>query len=89
MFYTYILKSLVDNNLYTGYTSDLKKRLTELNNGLNLSTSYRRPLILTYYEACIEEKDAINREIYLKSAWGKRYIKNRIKTYLRGNDAVK
>ena len=33
MFYVYVLKSLKDNNFYTGYTKDLKKRLQQHNNG--------------------------------------------------------
>jgi len=33
---------------------------------------------------CLLQKDAVKREKYLKSAWGKRYIKNRISDYLTG-----
>jgi len=29
-----------------------------------------------------DERDAAKREKYLKSAWGKRYIKTRLKNYL-------
>ncbi|MCX6705188.1 MAG: GIY-YIG nuclease family protein, partial [Candidatus Woesebacteria bacterium] len=42
-----------------------------------------RPLKLIYYEASLGRKDAMRREIYLKSAWGKRYIKNRLTEYFR------
>ena len=48
------------------------------------STCNRRPLLLIYYEACLNEHDARLREKYLKTAWGKRYIKNRLKNYLTG-----
>ena len=34
MFYNYILESIKDNNLYAGYTIDLRKRLKEHNQGL-------------------------------------------------------
>ena len=37
-YYVYILKSLVDGKFYTGYTSNLKKRLDEHNKGLTKST---------------------------------------------------
>lgn len=44
MFYTYILQSKKNNKLYIGYTSDLKKRLLEHNQGLNFSTKKRLTL---------------------------------------------
>ncbi len=40
------------------------------------------PWELIYYEACLDENDAWSREKYLKSGMGKRYIKNRIKSFL-------
>ena len=69
---------------YTGYTKDLRKRLEEHNKGLVQSTKNRRPLKLVYYEGCLTQKDATQREKYLKTAWGKRYLKNRLKNYLTG-----
>jgi len=82
MFYTYLLKSKIDGHWYTGYTSDLRKRLREHNEGKNTSTKYRDPFELLYYEACINEEDAKAREKYLKSGMGKRYLKNRLKRFL-------
>lgn len=82
MYYVYVLKSLKDNKLYTGFTSDLKKRLEYHNKGLNVSTKHRRPLKLIYYEAYINEKDARNREIFLKSGHGREVLKLQIKHYL-------
>jgi hypothetical protein len=35
-------------------------------------------------EGCCYESDAARREKYLKTAWGKRYIKSRIRRYLTG-----
>jgi hypothetical protein len=35
-------------------------------------------------ERCLSHNDSISREKYLKSSWGKRYIKNRLKDYLTG-----
>lgn len=82
MFYVYILLSQVDKRFYTGYTKDLKKRIEEHSNGLSPSTKNRRPLDLIYFEACLNQKDALHREKYLKTTYGKRYIKNRLKNYL-------
>jgi len=78
MFYTYILKSLKDNNLYVGYTDNLRRRKLEHDNGLVEATHYRRPLELVYYEACINEQKAIAREKYFKTGFGRRYLKQRI-----------
>jgi putative endonuclease len=54
------------------------------NNGSVPSTKNRRPLELIYWEGCLNQVDATTREKYLKTAWGKRYIKNRLKHYLTG-----
>jgi putative endonuclease len=82
MFYVYILKSEKNQELYIGYTSDLKRRLKEHNQGLNFSTKRYIPWSIIYYEACLEESDARRREQYLKTTQGNRLIKRRIKDYL-------
>ena len=82
MFYVYVLRSEQDNMFYTGFTRDLKKRLEEHNSGISRTTKGRLPLELVYYEFCLNHRDAMKRERYLKTTWGKRYIKNRIKNYL-------
>lgn len=83
MYYIYVLQSEKDENFYVGYTSNLKKRPKLHNEGRVKSTKERRPIKLIYYEACLEQKDALKREKYLKSNYGKRYIKNRLKEYLK------
>ncbi|MBI2036152.1 GIY-YIG nuclease family protein [Candidatus Microgenomates bacterium] len=84
MYYVYILQSWKDGNFYTGFATDLRERIIKHNKGLVQSTRVRKPLKLVYYEACINKKDALHREIYLKTAWGKRFVKNRLKNYLVG-----
>ena len=83
MNYVYILLSGKDGKFYTGSTKDLKRRINEHNSGRVDSTKDRLPIKLIYYEACIDEIDARAREKYLKSGMGKRYIRNRLKNYLR------
>ena len=78
MFYTYVLKSKKDDNLYIGFSSNLKKRLNEHNKGLVGITKNRRPLELVYYEACRDEKKAIEREKVLKTGFGRSYLKRRM-----------
>ncbi len=46
--------------------------------GLVQSTKNRLPMKLVYYEACISQKKAIEREKALKTGFGRNYLKNRI-----------
>jgi len=68
---------------YTGYTSDLRKRMLQHQKGLVQSTKNRLPVELIYFEGCKDQQDATNREKYLKTTYGKRYIKNRSNNYLK------
>lgn len=65
--------------MYTGYTSDLKKRVLQHNEGKSSYTKKYIPYTLIYYEACLNKSDAFAGEKYLKSGIGKKYLKNRIK----------
>lgn len=82
MYYVYVLKSKKDNKNYIGYTENLKLRFEQHSKGLVDSTKHRKPLKLIYYEACIDKKDAKHREKYLKTHYGRMFIKNRLKSYL-------
>jgi len=83
-FYTYILMNQKDREFYTGVTDNLNRRLEQHNAGLVLSTKYRLPLKLIYFEACLNKDDAYRRERYLKTGMGKRFLKNRLKGGLTG-----
>ena len=84
MHYVYVLQSSKDKKFYVGYSKELKQRVEEHNRGVVPATKQRRPLRLVYYEACVSKNDALRREKYLKTGWGKRFIKNRLKDYLTG-----
>jgi putative endonuclease len=83
-YYIYILLSEKDKQFYTGYTKNLKLRFERHQSGQVESTKNRRPLKLIYFEACLNQKDALHREKYLKTHYGKMFIKNRLKSYLTG-----
>jgi len=83
-YYTYILKSLTDGKFYTGYSKNIKLRFEQHRDGIVKSTKDRRPLKLIYFEACLSQKDALHRERYLKTHYGRMFIKNRLKSYLTG-----
>ena len=81
-YYIYVLQSLKDNNWYTGYTCDLRKRIKLHNDGMVESTKFRCPFKLIYFEGCLHQQDATTREKYLKSGNGKIYIRSRLSNYL-------
>jgi putative endonuclease len=82
MYYTYVLSSKKDSNFYIGFTNDLKKRFKEHNRGSVKSTKARCPFKLVYYESCLSNKDAIKREKYFKTGFGRRFLRNRLENYL-------
>ena len=84
-YYVYILQSLKNNSLYIGYTSDLKKRLAEHNSGLSKATKPFIPYKLIFYEAFLNRIDAKNREIYLKSGYGRKSINKLLNKYINKN----
>lgn len=56
-------------------TDNLPARFEEHNAGRVVSTRRRVPFELLYWEGCLNGSDAAQREKYLKTAWGKRYLK--------------
>lgn len=73
MFYVYLLQS--KDRIYTGMTSDLKRRVHEHNTGQNVSTKPYIPWELIFYEAYGNRIDASRREKYLKTTQGKRTVR--------------
>ena len=66
MHYTYILQCS-DGTLYTGYTLDLKKRVSAHNSGKGSKyTRGRLPVTLVYYEELETKKEALQREHQIK-----------------------
>jgi len=66
MYFVYVLQSIKDNSYYIGYTKNIKDRLNEHNFGRTGYTKLKRPWELIYKEEYKTEKEAINRERYLK-----------------------
>jgi putative endonuclease len=77
MYYVYVLRGTKQS--YVGSTNDLKRRFAEHAAGKPFATRNKGPWRLIYYEACEAERDARLREKYLKTAWGRRYLKGRLK----------
>jgi len=84
MYYVYALISLKDKRFYVGFTKDFNKRLAAHNNRQVQTTRNRIPFEIVYYEASRNINDAIKREKYLKTTYGKRYLVNRLRNDLDG-----
>ena len=78
----YVLESKKDKSLYIGYSNDIKRRLREHNEGKSLATRKKHPFKLIYCELFAIRADALEREKYLKSGWGRNYLKRTLKNTL-------
>jgi len=71
MFYVYVLRSESDSGFYIGFSTNLRARLRQHQDGESFATSHRGPWKLIYYEAYTEREDAEGREKFLKSGAGR------------------
>ncbi len=79
MYYVYLLQSEKTEKFYVGFTSNLKRRISEHNNGRVKSTKAARPYKLVYFEAFRSKSDALDRERKLKHhGQGIRRLKERL-----------
>lgn len=84
MYYVYILEKYIDKTWYIGYTSDLRKRLSDHNNGKGCKTTKNcKSWKIIYYEAYLDKEDATSREIFLKSGSGHKFIHKQLSHYLK------
>jgi|JI61114C2RNA_FD_contig_123_16622_length_3027_multi_3_in_1_out_0_1 putative endonuclease len=75
--FVYALKNQINDEIYVGISADLDRRLKEHNSGKNRYTKAFLPWTLFFTESCDSYAEARKREIYYKSAAGKRKLKNR------------
>ena len=86
MWYVYVLQSLKNKKLYTGLTSNLKRRLEEHNKKIGGKyTRNNSPFKLIFYEAFLNKKDAVKNELFLKSGYGREVLKGKIQNYLENS----
>lgn len=88
MYYIYVLKSVKDKKLYIGWAQDIRTRLRKHNLGLVPATKPRRPLKLIFYEAFLSKKDAVLREKFLKTGWGRRHLSKCLKNTIKSLSGV-
>jgi len=75
VWYIYVLEC--DNgSLYKGFTTDIKQRYIQHISGKGANyTRVHKPINLLYYEVCNSEKEAVEREKYLKSGSAREILK--------------
>lgn len=78
----YVLRSLKDGRLYVGMSANIDKRLLEHNSGRTKSTKGYRPWELLHHETYPDRATARKREKYLKSGYGKQWLKEKFKPVL-------
>ena len=83
-FYTYVLESIKDGKRYIGYTKNLKLRFEQHNRGDVESTRLHRRLKVITYDWCICQSDAMRREKYFKTHYGRLCLAKRLKSYSTG-----
>ena len=75
MYKVYVLYSVNFQRTYTGFTSDLDRRLKEHNLKQNKSTKAYTPWVLIYKVNLETRIEARKKEKYLKSGVGREFIK--------------
>ena len=78
MVYVYILNSTIKKFTYIGSTNNIKRRLTEHNDGLVQSTKSFIPLKLSAYVAVETERKARELEKYFKTGSSNTVLNKRI-----------
>jgi putative endonuclease len=84
MFYVYVLRS--KSHFYVGYTHNLKQRVQQHNAGQNIATKAHAPWEVIFYEAYLEQEDALRREKYLKTTQGKQTLRRMLRAYMANVD---
>ncbi len=80
MYTVYILQGK-DGKMYKGMTNNISRRINEHRRGKTITTSRMSNLTIVYTEEYENFGDARKRELYLKSAAGRRFLKTKLRTH--------
>ena len=80
MHFVYILKSLSADKSYVGISGDVGKRLAEHNSGRSYYTKRHLPWKVVYTEKFDSVREARDKEKWLKTASGRRFLKKVFET---------
>ena len=77
MYTVYIIKSK-DGKLYKGMTNNLERRFKEHQSGQTKTTRNMSGIKIAYTENFTNFEEARKRELYFKTAAGRRFLKNKM-----------
>lgn len=81
--YVYTILSLKTLTIYTGITTDLRRRLDEHSRGMVSGTNIRIPFKLVHYEYFVNHEDAKNRLHFLTTLEGHTKLKKLLQKTIR------
>jgi len=80
MYYVYLIRSqIAPEQIYTGFTEDLRQRLSHHNAGKSVHTKKYMPWTLETYLAFSDRNQALAFERYLKTGSGLAFAKKRLR----------
>ncbi len=85
MHFVYILESAMTKEKYVGSTETFDRRLFEAKQRKNIVMSHGHHWYLIYAEAYLHRKDAENREKFLASFAGRKFLEDHLSHYLQVN----
>ena len=77
MYTLYVLRDSA-GKFYKGFTNNLERRLKEHRSGHTKTIRAMKNLEIAYTEECPTFEDARKREVYFKTAAGRKFLKTRI-----------
>ncbi len=83
--FVYVIRSKKDGRFYVGITANVEKRVLEHNLGRTKSTKRYVPWELFFFETYLDRLKARVREKYLKTGYGKQWIKEK---YIRSHSSA-
>ena len=77
MYTVYVLQD-ESGKLYKGFTNNIKRRLAEHRRGKTITTRKMKSVALVYTEEYHDKIEARQRELYFKTAAGRKFLKAKI-----------
>ena len=88
MYYVYVLYSTSHKKKYIGFTSDLRKRVSQHKAGNSRYTKKIKDWNLVYYQCFVNKTDALREEKFLKSGKGFDRLKHLLDNTLKNGDVA-
>lgn len=84
MYQVYVIENSADSSWYIGFTTDVERRLEEHRQGIGGKHTRKSPgsWSLIYSESYLDKRDALQREKFLKSGSGRKYLRQQLRHYL-------